>query len=86
MASKFHNMLARVILAVAERAKRDHGTETVSLAGGCFLNKRLLLGTERLLGRNGFTVLRTEAYSPNDESLSLGQIAFALARLRRRGK
>jgi hydrogenase maturation protein HypF len=86
MATKFHNTLARVILAVAERAKRDHGTETVSLAGGCFLNKRLLLETERLLGRNGFTVLRTEAYSPNDESLSLGQIAFALARLQRRGK
>ena len=86
MASKFHNTLARVILAVAQRAKRDHGTETVSLAGGCFLNKRLLIGTERLLGRNGFTVLRTEAYSPNDESLSLGQIAFALARLRPRGK
>jgi len=83
MASKFHNTLVRAILAVAERAKRDYGTETVSLAGGCFLNKRLLLGTERLLGRNGFTVLRTEAYSPNDESLSLGQIAFALARLRR---
>jgi len=86
MASKFHNTLARVILAAAERAKRDHGIETVSLAGGCFLNKRLLTGTERLLGRNGFTVLRTDAYSPNDESLSLGQIAFALARLRRRDK
>jgi hydrogenase maturation protein HypF len=86
MASKFHNTLAHVILAAAERAKRDYGIETVSLAGGCFLNKRLLTGTERLLGRNGFTVLRTDAYSPNDESLSLGQIAFALARLRHRDK
>ena len=86
IASKFHNTLAHIVLAAAERAKRDHGTETVSLAGGCFLNKRLLLGTERLLNKNGYTVLRTEAYSPNDESLSLGQIAFALARLQRRKK
>ena len=81
MASKFHNTLACVVLTAAGRAKRDYGIETVSLAGGCFLNKRLLLGTERLLRKNGFTVLRTEAYSPNDESLSLGQISFALAKL-----
>jgi hydrogenase maturation protein HypF len=81
MASKFHNTLIRLIGQMAEKARREHGIETVSLAGGCFLNRKLLLGTEKLLRKKGFTVVRSEAYSPNDESLSLGQIAHALAAL-----
>jgi len=81
LASKFHNTLIRVISEMAGKARREHGIETVSLAGGCFLNRRLLNGTENLLRKKGFTVVRSEAYSPNDESLSLGQIAYALAAL-----
>jgi hydrogenase maturation protein HypF len=85
VAARFHRTLVEVILEVARRARREYGTTTVSLAGGCFLNKKLLAPTERLLARRGFTVLRPEAYSPNDESISIGQIAFALARLGRPG-
>jgi hydrogenase maturation protein HypF len=83
ISGRFHRTLVDVILAIAGRARREHGTETVSLAGGCFLNKKLLVETERRLARNGFEVLRTETYSPNDESISIGQVAHALARLAR---
>ncbi len=84
VSAKFHETLGRVILDIAGRAKAGYGIGTVSLAGGCFLNRRLLLVTERLLEGAGFRVLRSEAYSPNDESISVGQIAYALARTRRR--
>jgi hydrogenase maturation factor HypF (carbamoyltransferase family) len=39
----------------------------------------LLSRTEELLSKNGFNVLRPVQYSPNDESISVGQIAYALA-------
>jgi hydrogenase maturation protein HypF len=85
VSARFHDSLARTIARVAERARRERGTTEVSLAGGVFLNRRLLERTEKLLGARGFRVFRPLAYSPNDESLSLGQIAWALARLRTGG-
>jgi hydrogenase maturation protein HypF len=85
IAAKFHDALAGLIVRVAERAREAHGTEIVSLAGGVFLNRRLLGATERRLAAGGFQVVRPVAYSPNDESLSLGQIAWGLARLKSGG-
>ncbi|HEX2694315.1 MAG TPA: carbamoyltransferase HypF [Acidobacteriota bacterium] len=84
VSAKFHETLGRIVLDIAGRARNEYGIGIVSLAGGCFLNRRLLLVAERLLEGAGFRVLRSEAYAPNDESVSLGQIAFALARERRR--
>ncbi len=78
IASKFHNTLARVILKVAERARQDHRIDTVALTGGVFLNKRLLTTSLHLLDLKGFKILRPIVYSPNDESISVGQIAYAL--------
>jgi hydrogenase maturation protein HypF len=85
ISSRFHETLARLVLRVAERARREHGTRVVSLAGGVFLNRRLLERTESLLAAGGFRVFRPVAYSPNDESLSLGQVAWGLARLKSGG-
>jgi hydrogenase maturation protein HypF len=85
LSARFHDSLAGLVLRVAERAQRAHGIDTVSLAGGVFLNKRLLERTEKRLGAKGFRVLRPVLYSPNDESLSLGQIAQGLARLKNGG-
>jgi hydrogenase maturation protein HypF len=85
VSARFHDSLARTIVRIAERAQRERGTAEVALAGGVFLNRRLLERTERLLGAKGFRVFRPLAYSPNDESLSLGQIAWGLARLRNGG-
>jgi hydrogenase maturation protein HypF len=78
ISAKFHNTLARAILKVAENARQYHQTNTVALTGGVFLNKRLLGSTLHLLSRKGFKTLRPVVYSPNDESVSVGQIAYAL--------
>lgn len=83
VATKFHNTLAEVIVAMAQRARRDFGIQTVVLAGGVFLNRRLLKRATSLLEEKGFSVLRPVNYSPNDESLSLGQIAYGLATLKK---
>ena len=85
VSARFHDSLARLVLRVAERARHAHGTDTVSLAGGVFLNRRLLEPTEKRLAAKGFRVFRPVAYSPNDESLSLGQIARGLDRVKNGG-
>ena len=78
ISSKFHNTLARVVIKIAEKARKEQNIDTVVLTGGVFLNKVLLLATKKLLEKAGFTVLRPMNYSPNDESISVGQIAYAL--------
>ena len=85
VSARFHDSLAGLVLRVAERARRAHGTDTVSLAGGVFLNRRFLERTEKRLETKGFRVLRPVLYSPNDESLSLGQIARVLAIIKNDG-
>jgi hydrogenase maturation protein HypF len=80
----FHYTLAEAIVSVCERVRELHGIATVALVGGVFLNKTLLTLASRILRRRGFEVLRPRQYSPNDESISLGQIAHALARLKGR--
>ncbi len=83
VSARFHGTLARLVLRIAEKARAEQGVDTVVLAGGVFLNRRLLEGTERLLAAKTFRVVRPVLYSPNDESLSLGQIAWGLARFKR---
>jgi len=81
VATKFHNTLARVIAFAALKARADHGVDSVVLVGGVFMNKRLLLRASALLRQKGFLVVRPIAYSSNDESLSIGQIAYALGKI-----
>jgi hydrogenase maturation protein HypF len=85
ISSGFHQTLAGLILRISEEARECRGTDTVVLAGGVFLNKQLVGRTTESLTRAGFRVLRSVLYSPNDESLSLGQIAWGLARLKKAG-
>jgi len=80
----FHYTLALAIAKVCERVRQVHGVSTVALVGGVFLNKVLLNMTLGTLHRKRFEVLRPRRYSPNDESISVGQIAYALARLKDR--
>jgi len=79
IAAKFHNTLSRVILHMALHAREIYQVNTLSLTGGVFLNRRLLETSVQLLEQKGFKVLRPLYYSPNDESVSVGQIAYALA-------
>ncbi len=82
ISSRFHNTLAEVISRAASKAQAEHGLDTVVLSGGVFLNRTLLEKAQDLLEAKKFRVLRPEVYSPNDESISVGQIAYALNQLR----
>lgn len=81
ISAKFHNTLAQAVLSTAQRVQKIQSIDTVVLSGGVFLNKRLLETAQILLEKKGFHVLRPVQYSPNDESLSIGQIAYALSKL-----
>ncbi len=83
IAAKFLATLAAVAVAVAEEARTTADIRTVVLSGGVFLNKKLTEAATSALLEAGFEVLRPVQYSPNDESLSVGQIAYALARLKK---
>jgi len=85
ISAKFHNTLARVIVSTAERARKNHDIDTVVLVGGVFLNKKLLHRATTLLEKKKFKVLRSTNYSPNDESISIGQIAYGLNKIIEKG-
>jgi hydrogenase maturation protein HypF len=73
IAAKFHNTLAEIILAIAQRA----GQQTVVLSGGCFQNARLTANAAERLKRSGFAVYCHENIPPNDGGLALGQLYAA---------
>jgi hydrogenase maturation protein HypF len=73
IARKFHNTLAAVITAIAERA----GERAVVLSGGCFQNALLVERTAGKLKSAGFQVYCHEKIPPNDGGLSLGQLYAA---------
>jgi hydrogenase maturation protein HypF len=81
MAASFHAALARAVVAAAIIARRERGLQTAVLCGGVFLNRILLARATSGLEKAGFRVLRPVRFSPNDESISVGQAAFALAGL-----
>ena len=82
ISSKFHNTLAQALAKTAQMARDSHGIQTVALTGGVFLNRVLLETSTALLEKKGFEVIRSLNYSPNDESISIGQIAFGLNMMR----
>ncbi|MGC8747003.1 MAG: carbamoyltransferase HypF [Candidatus Saccharicenans sp.] len=82
IALKFHNTLSRVTMEIAKLARREKGLTKLVLAGGVFQNKILTEKIEKLAQKEGFEVFRPVYYSPGDESLSVGQIAFALNRIK----
>lgn len=78
IAARFHNTLAEMISNIADAARSQKGINTVALAGGVFCNRTLLMQTEKRLKAGNFKVIRPVQYSPNDESISVGQVAYAL--------
>ena len=81
ISKRFHETLAAAAVETARAARREKGIRTIVLGGGVFCNRRLLAAVEERLEQAEFEVLRPAAYSPNDEAISVGQIAYALARL-----
>ncbi len=79
-AAAFHNTLADMMVAVAERA----GESRVVLSGGCFQNRYLAETAIHRLQRAGFRVYWHQRIPPNDGGIALGQVVGAAAELARR--
>ncbi len=73
IATKFHNTLAEMMLAIAERA----GQKNIVLSGGCFQNAYLVEKAVSKLNTAGFNVYCHEKIPPNDGGLALGQLYAA---------
>ena len=71
MAARFHETLARMIVAVAEAVAWPR----VALSGGCFQNRLLLERTLARLRAAGFSPCWHQRVPPNDGGIALGQIA-----------
>jgi hydrogenase maturation protein HypF len=70
----FHSALVDYTRAIADRARRSVGLDTVALTGGVFQNALLLSACRRGLRADGFTVLCHRHVPPNDGGLALGQL------------
>ncbi|MGW5861540.1 carbamoyltransferase HypF [Streptomyces sp. NPDC055239] len=81
LAAAFHQALALVTAELVAHAVQDGAPRTVCLAGGCFLNRRLLTEVSRRLRAQGLRVLVAEAVPVGDGGISYGQAAIAAARL-----
>ncbi|MFF4802974.1 carbamoyltransferase HypF [Streptomyces sp. NPDC001351] len=77
LAARFHRGVARAVLEICRRARRDTGLATVALSGGVFANALLEEECTRLLAEDGFAVLRHGEVPPNDGGLALGQLVVA---------
>jgi hydrogenase maturation protein HypF len=73
ISAKFHNTLAAIILAVAQRV----GEKRVVLTGGCFQNRYLVERSADRLRVAGFEPYWHQRVPPNDGGIALGQIIAA---------
>ena len=73
VSARFHNTLAEIIVALAERV----GEERIVLTGGCFQNKYLTERAVRRLQAKRFRPYWHQHFPPNDGSIALGQIMAA---------
>ncbi|MFE6891303.1 carbamoyltransferase HypF [Streptomyces sp. NPDC057694] len=83
LAAAFHTTLADVTAALVAHAVRSGAPRTVCLAGGCFVNRRLLGDVRRLLRAQGLRVLVGREVPVGDGGIAYGQTAVAAARLAR---
>jgi hydrogenase maturation protein HypF len=75
IASRFHNTMAEIMVAVAKIA----GEEKIALSGGCFQNKLLTELAVTRLRSEGFKVYWHQRIPPNDGGIALGQLAALAA-------
>jgi hydrogenase maturation protein HypF len=74
ISAKFHNTLARAIVAVAKHC----GQNCVVLSGGCFQNRYLTERAVQRLQAEGFRPYWHQRVPPNDGGIALGQVIAAL--------
>jgi hydrogenase maturation protein HypF len=80
-AARFHATFAAAVADWSMRLARRQRFETIALAGGCFLNRRLRHDVVARLRAGGFTVLEPVAAPPSDGGIALGQAWIGLQSL-----
>ena len=83
VAARFHNGVARAVVAVASVVRANSGLNIVALSGGVFQNALLIERTADGLEQAGFRVLTHQRVPANDGGLSFGQAVVAAAQMRR---
>ncbi|WP_143517483.1 hydrogenase/urease maturation nickel metallochaperone HypA [Pseudonocardia sp. MH-G8] len=78
--ARFHAAVVALVVALADRARRDLDLHDVALTGGVFQNALLLGVACRALRAAGFSVLRHQRVPPGDGGLALGQLLVAAGR------
>lgn len=81
MATRFHQGLAKVIIAMVEQLSsgHDNGLSTVALSGGVFQNRILLELVKSDLTKKSYRVLTHKQVPTNDGGISLGQAVISAA-------
>jgi len=77
IARKFHNTIIEFTLSAIIRLSKVSNIRKVVLCGGVMQNRILLDGITERLEKNNFTVLRPVNITPNDGSISVGQVVIA---------
>jgi hydrogenase maturation protein HypF len=77
VSARFHGAVTDLVRDVCGAARRRYGLDTVALTGGAFTNTLLSSSCARVLGDDGFTVLRHRLVPPGDGGLALGQLMVA---------
>jgi len=82
IAAAFHAGLAEALAEACLKVSRDYGVQKVVLSGGVWQNRRLLSLSVAALRAKKLEPLWHSSLAPNDEAVSVGQIAVGAAYLK----
>ena len=82
ISAAFHITVARMVVEMCEKMRKETSLNAVALSGGCFQNRLLLRLTAGPLREKGFEVLMHRRVPCNDGGLALGQAVVATHRVR----
>lgn len=77
ISKRFHKTIIDFTLASVQNVSATSGLNKVVLSGGVMQNRILLNGLMEALTKNNFTVYSPRNLSPNDSSISVGQVMIA---------
>lgn len=76
IAGAVHTGLAHGVAEICARLAEKTGVQDVVLSGGVWQNRRLTATVKFLLGKKGLNPLLHRLVPPNDECVSVGQVAI----------